>query len=407
MVINIVSFIFFLIRFFGDTRGNIERLKKIPVQIWLLFSAMILSMILSSVFSINPAGGLIETGRQLLFILLFLFIISFLKTGVSVWIIPAALVFTGLFTAVPIIYQFLTTPNSVYYLQTHGFIQTGGIFANVAAAGGVFAVCIPATLALLLNKKTNYHLSSFFLIPILLIQTSALLLTNSRAAIIGAVVGVVIILLFANPRRTLAITGIIAILIGGIIVTDPLNIFSLYFRSERILENTRYYLWDIAWQTIKDNPIIGTGPGQFKYYIYQYLPVMLGSWDEKQLLWVFENSGLGHQHNFLLFRWSELGLLGLFTGAWFIYLYFYYSVSSFRFRSRQVRQENRYLYYMLIAIGAGMVVRSIFEATGIMSHGWIGRDLPFWLVFGCAIKLHLDSRTDIGTTIESAEENTR
>jgi O-antigen ligase len=65
---------------------------------------------------------------------------------------------------------------------------------------------------------------------------------------------------------------------------------------------------------IRDNIVFGTGPGQFKNFMYKHIPVMLGSWEESQIAWIYKNAGLGESHNFFLFRTAELGIFG-FVGA--------------------------------------------------------------------------------------------
>ena len=68
---------------------------------------------------------------------------------------------------------------------------------------------------------------------------------------------------------------------------------------------------------ITDNPIWGTGPGQFKYFMYNHIPVMLGSWEENQITWIFKNAGLGESHNFFLFKTAESGVFGLLGASYF------------------------------------------------------------------------------------------
>ncbi|OGU82332.1 MAG: hypothetical protein A2254_00295 [Ignavibacteria bacterium RIFOXYA2_FULL_35_9] len=138
---------------------------------------------------------------------------------------------------------------------------------------------------------------------------------------------------------------------------------------------------------IIDNPIWGTGPGQFKNFMYHHIPVMLGSWDESQIAWIFKNAGLGESHNFFLFRTAELGFLGLLGAillpAIFIHL-------SFKVMKRNF--YNRRNYYLLVGIfslGIGMLIRSFFESTGLLSHGWITRDLPFWICFAIIIHFYV------------------
>ena len=59
--------------------------------------------------------------------------------------------------------------------------------------------------------------------------------------------------------------------------------------------------------------------------------------------------------------------------------------------------HSRKSYYLVVGIfslGIGMLIRSFFESTGLLSHGWITRDLPFWICFAVIIHFYV-IRTEI------------
>jgi O-antigen ligase len=110
------------------------------------------------------------------------------------------------------------------------------------------------------------------------------------------------------------------------------------------------------------------------------MPVKLGSFSEMQLWWARS----GSSHNFYLFRWVETGILGLVVGIYFIFIYFYFLS---KIKVVKCCEKSAILIVVLRAIGIAMVIHSTLEAVGILTHGWILRDLPFSLCFIIVIYL--------------------
>lgn len=51
-----------------------------------------------------------------------------------------------------------------------------------------------------------------------------------------------------------------------------------------------------------------------------------------------------------------------------------------------MKQKNIDIHYhvfivSILSIGLGIFIRSMFEVTGVLTYGFITRDLPFWIVF--------------------------
>ncbi|MHB1688489.1 MAG: O-antigen ligase family protein [Ignavibacteriaceae bacterium] len=243
-------------------------------------------------------------------------------------------------------------------------------------------------LAVLFLESFKENKKRILLIVTLFFQVIALLLTNSRAAFLAVFISSIFILVKLDKKLFKKIVyyflGISALIIS--LFPNVIDIIGTFIRAGRVLENTRYYLWDIALGIIRDNPIFGCGPGMFKYYMYKYLPVMLGSWTESQIYRVYKEAGTGHAHNFFLYRTSEGGILGFIGAAALIIIFFYLSIKVL-----QVVKHNKDWFIILTAVigsGLGLFIRSFFESTGLLTNGWITRDLPFWLLFIIVIFLY-------------------
>jgi O-antigen ligase len=158
----------------------------------------------------------------------------------------------------------------------------------------------------------------------------------------------------------------------------------LLTRAERVFENPRYNLWDISFSIIQNHTIFGVGPGNFGSYMYKYNPIMLNSYSSIDMRYIYEFASVGHSHNFFLFMFSEMGILGLINSILIPYLFFKYSFNL----KKIVPKEDYHIYWLVVTIigcGIGMFARSIFESTGIMTYGWITRDLPFWILFSIIV----------------------
>jgi len=389
IVLNTSALIFLMYVFFKDYGLQINSYPKLPSIIKGYVSFTIVIMVFSSLFSDNILTGFDETLRQILFFVMWYILFAYLSEEKDSYNYVLVLISAGAIVAIIIIYSFIVSDISIYLLQTQGIIHEGGSFKNVTAAAGIFAVTIPLTfILLLLNLKMNKILT-YSLYAILLIQVIGLFLTNSRSGLMAVFISISIILFILNRKtfKRFILFASLSFILFYFILPSISELFVIYFRTDRVFENTRYYLWNMSIGIIIDNPIWGTGPGQFKNFMYHHIPVMLGSWDESQIAWIFKNAGLGETHNFFLFRTAELGFLGLLGAillpAIFIHL-------SFKVMKRNF--YNRRNYYLLVGIfslGIGMLIRSFFESTGLLSHGWITRDLPFWICFAIIIHFYV------------------
>ena len=161
-----------------------------------------------------------------------------------------------------------------------------------------------------------------------------------------------------------------------IIIVPVLNkYFGIYFRVERIFENTRYQIWQMSFDIIIHNFLTGVGPDLFWTKIYTYLPVMLGSFEEHQIWWARS----GAAHNFFLYKFAEMGILGLASAVYLFVIYFKMSFKAERM-TKAVDKDYFYLSVAISGTGLGLLGRSLLEATSLISNGWITRDLPFWIV---------------------------
>lgn len=398
VVINFLGYLILLYLFVRDYGLDFSNYPKVPAVIVLFVIFTILSLSISTVFSSYFSLGIIEILRQTVFFVLIFIVYSFIKGEKEIYLYLNALIFSGTIIGLLIIDSFIKN-SDIYILETQGLTHEGGYINNVAAAGGIFAISISINLAFLFLPKFKESKYKLLLFTTLFIQIIALLVTNSRAAFLAAFVSGIYILFKLNKKILKILSASLISFAILIIAIFPkvIDVISTFFRFNRVFENLRYLLWDIAFGIIKDNPIFGIGPGTFKFYIYKYLPVQLGSWNERSIYFVYKEAGTGHAHNFWLYRFSELGIFG-FIGAVALPCIFFYLIHKIK-KNIKLRYEFTVIITAITGSILGLLYRSMFESTGFLTNGWITRDLPFWILFLIVIYFYQNFKNTSNSSI--------
>ena len=222
-----------------------------------------------------------------------------------------------------------------------------------------------------------------------------LFITNSRAAILAALFSSVFILYHLN-KKILKYVGILMVICLPLLFVPEVQLFiGLYFRTEN-LSSGRNFIMETISKVILSNPVIGYGPAATKYAIYPNIPFMLGSPAEKFILFHYNEIQFGHAHNFYLFFWSDMGLLGLFTSLFLPVVYFKLCSQALKKAKELHNLEYQYLVLSLTGAGIGLFFRGLFEWGNLISYGTINGDLPFWIIFSIIILLNMNTISPSG-----------
>lgn len=347
-----------------------------PKSLYFLFGYLITVLLISGFINSAYINGITFAVKSLVFLSM-IFIYTALsqesKNGKRNFLL--VLIIAALVLSISVLIEFYKA--GIGFIISNVVIRYGGIYSNINAAGVLLSTAVPVIVFFL--SKEKHQASRIFYFVLLAIISVSLIITNSRASILAAAVGTLIYLFLINRKllkRLLLFSSLFVVIL--ILFTPIYELISTVLRFERIV-NTRSYIWDIAYDIISNNIIFGVGPGMFPNFIYKYLPVMLGTWDEQSINFVYSEAGLGHAHNFFLFYFSELGLLGLlFTVAFAVLFY------NLAFRYFNKFKGSNYTDFRITALAislfTGALARGIFESIGIFSYGWIERDLPLWIV---------------------------
>ncbi|HCY77911.1 MAG TPA: hypothetical protein DHV28_18550 [Ignavibacteriales bacterium] len=388
-IVSMATLFYFFLKLYGL---KTTEYPKLPVWMILFIFLVLFSMVVSTLFSNNLIVGFVETFRQILFFFIIYIIYAFIDSDKTALLYLISIIIAGTVISIAIIYSFISSDKLFYLLATTGLVTDAGYLNNQAAAGGILAVSIPLSLTLILSPNKIFARNKNKFKIVLILEFISLLLTNSRAAISAAIISMIVIS-FVLKRKTFIKLFFRSLTISlGLVLIFPelMDLFLTFFRSGRVFENIRYFLWDMAFGMYGDHPIFGVGPGQFQDNMYKYLPVLYGSWEESRISLLNEVAGknnVGIAHNFFISKLSELGVLGIIT-AITLPTIFFYMVIKLKNKMKINKFENYSIIVGLYGTGIGLFYRSLFEVTGLLSYGWISRDLPFWLLMVVLLKFY-------------------
>lgn len=380
-VFSIGSLLFIFFREFGFDWKNYP---KLPFQIIVLVSVLIFTMIFSLLFTDYFALGFQQLIRSIIFLIVIYLYYSLLTDYKSIRVFISALFWGALIYFAIILYEVIKADFDIIYLNQKLLIDEGVKFIHRNAIGGFFSICISISIGFLFFKLRKEH--KYLLYALIIVFVSGLILTNSRAAILSLIFSTGYIFYRENKRVLKKfILSLLSLLL--ILFISPLwEYINLYFRLERI-STGRDFILETVYNIITTNPIIGFGPAATKPEMYNYIPYLFGTPEEFFLSRLINQIEFGHAHNFYLFLYTDLGILGLIAA--FIIPVVFLSISNRLLKN--IKQNNDHNYYLVLGLqasGIALFIRGLFEWAGIFSYGTLTYDLPFWWVFIILIYLY-------------------
>ena len=213
------------------------------------------------------------------------------------------IVLYGVFQSVVAIGQYLS-----FFDSSHRFFSITGTIGNPGPLGGFLAVAAVCCIELLLDASsqkrfsclTNRILSGLAIC----ILTAGLLLTDSRAAFLSVLTGLIVF--WSEPVRKLfnKYKTIAAIIFAG----TAIGLCCLLYLHRPASANARGLIWRVSAEMIAEKPVFGHGVGAFdrKYMLYQ--ADYFEQRPESPLAIVADN--VAYPYNELIHILIELGIVG-------------------------------------------------------------------------------------------------
>jgi len=293
-------------------------------------------LFLSLFFAVDLGEGAREVIKWLQLLALLLVAPAMLTVNRARWL-AAALVLGACIQAALGLYQFVFRIGPEHFVIMGRFMRASGVFDQPNPFGGFLGLALPVTVSLALwawgefvrrsDRRWTPGLWALYYTAATLLIGLGLLTSWSRGAWLGAVVGVLVVLVLRSRRAAilsavgaLAATGLV--LLGAFSpaaipkpISDRLADVPAYFGLTDVLvqpvtdENfsvvERIAHWTAAQRMWERSPWLGVGAGN---YATAYPDVRLPRWEDP----------LGHAHNIYLNVLGETGLMGLaaFLALW-------------------------------------------------------------------------------------------
>jgi len=272
-----------------------------------------------------------------------------------------------------------------------------GLFGNV----NYFAeyLIIPLAITVPLFFASQNRIKKLLLLIGMLAMGGSLILTFTRGSYLGfgtSLIFMFFLFIFSggktfikeNKKYFIIILVVIIIITLLFVIPSPLNKsgtiiskiksrISVSQLTQSSSIKSRIAIWKFTTLMIKDNPLLGSGIGTYKYNSLRYQARFLEQGQNRSIYpYVFATK----THNEYLQLWAELGIVGLGIFIWLIISYFNYGIKILK------KIKGHYKQGILIGLMGAIVVVLVDGIFGFPLH------LPatlvlFWLSIGLTIVL--------------------
>lgn len=381
--ISILTLAFFFFKRYGF---DFKCYPKIPNN--LLFFIIVLNIILfiSASFSADPYVSLNALSRQIIFFVICYFYYSLIVSTKSINGYVNAIFISVFILGISILTDLFRTGFTLFLFEKI-IIRYAGLYENPNYVGLLLLIVIPLNIVFFFRKYKHNNIIKILLMLLLLMHIMLLFISDSRSSIVGTILASLATIFLLRKKIFIRVIGVILILfLLSLVSKEIVDFVEMYFRVERA--GNREIFWNAGLDIISDHPYIGIGPEQFDKYFFSYMPSLVNQFYDSKV-W---SIGRPHPHNFFLLWTSENGIIGFVCSVYIFALFFYYSIKTYM---NEKNNRTQYVQFSAaaIGIGIGLLFRAFFEVTGILTYGFITRDLPFWIIFLIVLYLHQNGKS--------------
>lgn len=259
-----------------------------------------------------------------------------------------------------------------YFFFAPGYVYRANLrYGDPNDLAFMLATTLPLTFWLLRER----WLVRPIVVAMIVVMSLGILFTYSRGALVALGAGIAWLALTDRRRIPLLVVAALVTAVAGItfVQSSPSKIFRVeegLRAKEKIADynvDTRLGAWDAAITLAVENPLVGIGPGNFRYHYGRVTDTPPGA------------EPLGVVHNAYLDIAAELGIIGL-------ALFIAYLVLSFSRLTTAHREGDG-----LPGYAAALRVSLVVAATGALTLSE-QYSAQFWLIGGLATALWFESR---------------
>jgi exopolysaccharide production protein ExoQ len=324
---------FLLVRF-----GGAPRLRRPDVCAPLVYAAYGYAVILLFAAAYSPylMLAMVRAGQVVVVVALFMAIVRHARSAAAHLVAHGYVVLIALSVVFGVVVPFPrlpTQPDRFTWLHVHP-VQAGEMLAIAVVLAAAYVVTFR-----LRRAGPRWPLASYLLL--LAVCAVGLVATNTRGAMLGALVGLSA-LVWVRWRGTRRVeVGALAALVAAIVALTSWSAIESFFvrgeSAERLATlNARTHLWEAAYRHIADNVLYGSGLAASRGLFLDTL-------------------GLGGGHNALVNVLVEIGVVGA-----LVWLAFLLAVLVAALRLTRASTTVRVDGIIAVALLSGMIVNSIF-----------------------------------------------
>jgi len=356
-------------------------------------------MLLSALMSAYPLAGIGLISQQLAFFIIAYFFYALIKDERDIKNYVFSLIIVACIIAISSLSAFVFEDITLFNLNSNVRERVTGLIGNLEASTTFSVIAFPILIVWFM--KTAKQANRYLIYSIYTLLSLGLFLIMSRSAIVGILFSTSIILFILRKKFFYKFIFVLGIIIIVFFLYEPLsNLLSLVFRIEEGL-SAREKTWAMSIDIICDHPFFGIGPGAYKYEMFNYFPYMLNDWWGKLFIYYHQvTEGANFAHNFFLFFFTDMGLLGFITASILPIIFVKVGINTIKYY-KTVSRESYLLVVGLFAAGLSIILRNFFNSIGILFYGGITTDLPFWLIFGSLVyfyQMKSSTKTSISIT---------
>ena len=383
---------------------NKEEVKIVLTPLNLPILAFMAICILSLLWSNSPMLSLLELSLFLAGLILYFIIANNIKSKHQINHLLTSLLVISSLLGIYGIFQY----NGIDFAFWKGNIarqQVFGLFGNVNYFAEYLIVPLPLAISLFFATRNRAH--KILLLVGILAMGGSLILTFTRGSYLA--IGISSLFMFflyltsrgkgfvkEHKKIFIFILALIILVTFLFALPNPLNkpgtaiskIKSRISISQLTKDTSlkrREAIWGFTALMIKDNPVLGSGLGTFKY---NSLPYQAQFFDQGENRRLYPYGIADKVHNEYLQLWAELGIIGLGIFLWLVITYFNYGIKLLK------RLKDEYKQGIAVGLMGGVVAVLIDAIFGFPLH------LPatlvlFWLFIGLIVSLnHSENYTE-------------
>ncbi len=330
----------------------------------------------SAMFSGYKLFAFEQISRTLQFYMLMFLYFQLLYYYKDVYSYLVAFYIMGVFFTGLLVYQFIVNGFSFLALNDEYMVKLKDFYIPKNTMGTFFTMVIIMSLIYIYKTKKRI-IKQIFLLTIILFSIG-LIITNSRSSIMALIIALFFLFYFQNKRVIVKIVFSLLSLSVLFLIPQVQDFFSLYMRFESF-STGRDLIYVSIWAILPYIWLTGAGPGATKYFMEKYTPYQINSTEQMWLDHYYIKADFGHAHNFYLFYFCDLGILGFIFSI--MLPYFFFKIGNKCITYLKGVNEEYYLISLGIStVGVTYFSRGFLEWSGILSYGQISTDLPFWIL---------------------------